>query len=108
MEKLDSAIVTLVLKMKEIVMLMMSVKMVFFVDQTIAWLHLVLIRKLIVVINQLLEIFIFVHLEFLVEKMKEIVTLIVNVKAAFFVDITTVQFHLVLTLKLIVVVVLKL
>ena len=45
--------------------------------------------------------YIFVHLEFLVEKMKEIVTLIVNVKAAFFVDITTAQSLLVSTLKLI-------
>ena len=35
MEKLDFVVVILVLKMKEIVMLMMSVKMVFFVDQTI-------------------------------------------------------------------------
>ena len=43
MEKLDSVIVTLVLKMKEIVMLIMSVKMVLVVDQTIAQLHLVLI-----------------------------------------------------------------
>ena len=51
MEKLDSVIVTLVLKMKEIVILMMSVKMVFFVDQTIAQLHLVLTLKLIVVMN---------------------------------------------------------
>ena len=48
-EKLDSAIVTLVLKMKEIVMLMMSVKMVLFVDQTIAQLHLVLTLNLIAV-----------------------------------------------------------
>ena len=51
MEKLDSVIVTLVLKMKEIVMLMMGVKMVFFVDQTIVRLHLVLTLKLIVVIQ---------------------------------------------------------
>ena len=35
MEKLDFVIVKLVQKMKVIVMLMMSVKMVFFVDQTI-------------------------------------------------------------------------
>ena len=103
MEKLDSAIATLVLKMKEIVMLMKSVKMVFFVDQTIAYLLLVLSQKLIVVINQLLEMNIFVHLEFLVEKMKVIVTLIVNVKAVFFVGITTAQFHMDLTLKVIVV-----
>ena len=52
MEKLDSVIVKLVLKMKEIVMLMMSVKIVFFVDQTIVQFHLVLNLKLIVVINQ--------------------------------------------------------
>ena len=108
MEKLDSAIVTLVLKMKEIVILMMSVKMVFFVDQTIVQLHSVLTLKLIVVINQLLEMNIFVHLEFLVEKMKEIVILIVNVKPTTFVDLTTAQLHSVLTLKLIAVVVLKL
>ena len=53
MEKLDSVIVTLVLKMKEIVMLMMSVKMVFYVDQTIVLLHLVLTLNLIVVTSQL-------------------------------------------------------
>ena len=67
MENLDSVIVTLVLKMKEIVMLMMSVKMVLLVDQTIVQFHLVLTLKLIVVINQLLEMNIFVHLEFLVD-----------------------------------------
>ena len=49
MEKLDSGIVTLVLKMKEIVILMMYAKMVFYVDQTIAQLHSVLTLKLIVV-----------------------------------------------------------
>ena len=47
MEKLDSVIVTLVLKMKEIVILMMSVKMVLLVDQIIVHLHLVLSLKLI-------------------------------------------------------------
>ena len=52
-EKLDSAIVTLVLKMKEIVMLMMSVKMVLNVDQTTVHPHLDLTQKLIVAINQL-------------------------------------------------------
>ena len=62
MENLDSVIVTLVLKMKEIVILMMNVKMVFFVDQTIAQMHSVLTLKLIVVINQLLEMNIFVQL----------------------------------------------
>ena len=111
MEKLDSVIVMLVPKVKETVLiLMISVKMVLFVDQTIAQLHLVLTLKLIVVINQLLEMKVFVHhLEFLVEKMREIVTPIVNVKPTTFVDLTTAQLHLVLTLKLIaVVVVLKL
>ena len=49
MEKLDSVIVILVLKMKEIVILMMSVKMVLYVDQTTAQLHLVLTLKLTVV-----------------------------------------------------------
>ena len=55
LEKLDSAIVTLVLKMKEIVMLMMSVKMVLFVDQKIVQLHLVLTLMLIVVQRVRLE-----------------------------------------------------
>ena len=50
MEMMNSAIVTLVLKMKEIVILMMSVKMVLLVDQIIVQLHLVLTLKLIVVI----------------------------------------------------------
>ena len=86
MEKLDFAFVTLVLKMKEIVMLIMSVKMVFFVDQTIVQQHLVLSQKLIVVINQLLEMKIFVHLEFLVVKMKEIAILMLSVKLVLFVD----------------------
>ena len=73
MEKLDSVIVTLVTKMREIVILMMSVKTVFSVDQAIVQLHLVLTQNLIAVINQLLAMNIFVQLEFLVEKMKEIV-----------------------------------
>ena len=42
METLDSVIVIYVDKMKEIVSLMMSVKMVLFVDQTTAQLHLLL------------------------------------------------------------------
>ena len=51
---------------------------------------------------------IFVHLEFLVEKMKEIVILIVNVKPTIFVDLTTAQLHMVLTLKLIAVILVQL
>ena len=66
MEKLDFAIATLVLKMKEIVIQIMSVKMILHVGQTIALIQLVLTLKLIVVINQLLEMKIIVHLEFLV------------------------------------------
>ena len=63
MEKLDSVIVIFALKVKEIVLiLMISVKMVLFVAQTIVQLHLVLTLKLIVVINQLLEMKIFVQL----------------------------------------------
>ena len=50
MEKSDSAIVTLVLKMKEIVIHMMSVKATIFVDQTTAYLYLVLTLKLIAVV----------------------------------------------------------
>ena len=47
---MNSAIVTLVLKMKEIVMLMMSVKIVLLVDRTIVQLHLVLSLMLIALI----------------------------------------------------------
>ena len=104
MEKLDSVIVTLVLKMMEIVILMMSVKIVFFVDQTTALFLLLLTQKLIVVIIQLLEMKIFVHLEFLVEKMKEIAIFMKSVKMVLAVDQIIVQLHLVLTLKLIVVI----
>ena len=50
MEKLDSVIVRLVLKMKEIVILMKSVKMVLLVDQTIVQIHLVSMMKLTVAI----------------------------------------------------------
>ena len=108
MEKMNSVIVTFVLKMKEIAILTMSAKRVLYVDQKIAHFHLVLTLKLIAVINQLMEMKIFVHQEFLVEKMKEIVILIMSVKATIFVDQTTAWLHSVLTLKLIVVVVLKL
>ena len=100
MEMLDSAVVTLVLKMREIVILMMSVKMVFYVDQTIAHFHLDFIYKLIVVINEFLEKKTFVKLEYLVEKMKEIAILMMNVKMVFFVP-SRAQLHLVLAQKLI-------
>ena len=58
MENLDSVIVRLVLKMKEIVILMKSVKMVLVVDQTIVQLHLVLILMLIVVIPMIINVMI--------------------------------------------------
>ena len=96
MEKLDSAIVTLVLKMKEIVIQMMNVKVIFFVGQTIVWLHLVLTLKLIAVINPFLKI---AQLIILVLKMKEIVIHMMNVKAILFVDQIIVWIHLVLTLE---------
>ena len=51
MEMMNSVIVTLVLKMKEIVITIIIVKMVFFADQTIVQRHLVLTLKLIVVIQ---------------------------------------------------------
>ena len=49
MGNLDSAVVTLVLKMKEIVILIMSAKMAIFVDIRTAQFHLVLILILIAV-----------------------------------------------------------
>ena len=87
MEMMSSAIVTLVLKILEIVIHMKNVKMVLFVDQTIAKLHLVLTLKLIVVINQLLEMNSFVHLEFCVEKMKGIVILMMSVRVVLVVPV---------------------
>ena len=56
MEMMNSAIVMLVLKMKEIVILMMSVKMVLYVDQTTAQIRLVLTSKQIAVMFLFLEI----------------------------------------------------
>ena len=91
MEIMNSVIVTLVLKMKEIVIHMMSVKMVYFVDQITVQPHSVLTLKLIVVINQLLEMKIFANLEFLVLKMKEIVIFMMSVKIVLFVDLIIVQ-----------------
>ena len=90
--------------MKEIVTLMMNVRMVLPVDQTIVQISLDFILNLIAVMPQLLEMNIFVQLEFLVEKMKEVVIIMMSVKMALFVDQTIVQLHLVLILKLIVVV----
>ena len=104
METMNFAIVKLVLKMKEIAILMMSVSQVLLVEQTIANPHLVLTKKLIVVFIQVLEMKIFVPLEILVGKMKETVILMMNVSQVLFVDQIIVQHHLVLTKKLIVVI----
>ena len=86
METMNFAIVKLVLKMKEIAILMMSVSQVLLVEQTIAYPHLVLTKKLIVVFIQVLEMKIFVPLEILVGKMKETVILMMNVSQVLFVD----------------------
>ena len=59
---------------------MRNVRMVSYVDQTIVQSILDFILNLIAVINQLLEMNIFVHLEYNVEKMKGIVTLTMNAK----------------------------
>ena len=80
MEILNFAIVTLALNMKDIVILMMSVNMVFFVEQTIVQLHLDIVLDIIVVIKQNLVMKISVLLLFLVEKVKEIVILMKNAK----------------------------
>ena len=54
--------IILVQYMKEIVILMENAKKSSYVDQIIAQIHLVLIQKLIVVMMELLEMKIFVHL----------------------------------------------
>ena len=59
--------------MKETVILMRSVKMVFFVDQTIAQLHPILTMKMIVVIKPFLGMIIFVQRIILAKEMKGIV-----------------------------------
>ena len=79
MVKLDFVTVTLVMRMKQIVILIMNVKRVCNVDQTIVQLHLLLILKLIVVMLLYLEMKNFV-LFCLVDKMKEIVISILSVK----------------------------
>ena len=95
MEKMNSVIVAFVLKMKEIAILTMSAKRVLYVDQTIVHFHQVLTLKLIAVINQLMEMKIFVHQEFLVDQMKGIVILMMTVKLVFVAQ-TIAQIHLAL------------
>ena len=69
-EMMNSAIVALALKMKVIVILMMSVKMVLLVDQIIVQLHLVLTLKLIVVIHALVLVEILAGKEITIVMMK--------------------------------------
>ena len=88
--------------MRVIVIPMNSTRLDLHVGQTIVQVQLGLIG-LTVASMQLLEINIFVHLEFIVEKMKEIVMLMMNVKMVLFVDQTVAQIILVWTLQLIVV-----
>ena len=68
---------------KEIVTLIMIVRLAFYVDQTIVQISLDFILKLIAVINQLLEMNIFVQKLIPVQYMKEIVIQIMNVKKNF-------------------------
>ena len=73
--------------------------MVSYVDQTIVQSILDFILNLIAVMSQLLEMNIFVHLEYLVEKMKEIVILMLSDKKISFVEQIIVRIHLDLILK---------
>ena len=82
---------------------MMNARMAFAVDQTIVQITLAFILNLIAVISQQLEMNIFVQQTILVEKMKEIVILMMNAKMVLYVDLAIVQHHLVLIWKLIVV-----
>ena len=93
MEKSDSALVTLVQNLKGTVTLMINVKKVLDVDQTIAWLPLDLMPTQIAVMKQLLEMMIFVQLMNLVKWMKVTVIPMMNAKVICFVDQTTVHFH---------------
>ena len=72
---------------------MMNVRMVLPVDQTIVQILLDFILNLIAVMSQLLEMKIFVNLEYLVQKMKEIVILMKNAKKISYVDQIIVHIH---------------
>ena len=107
MEKLDSAIVTLVWKMKDIVFLMMIVWMAFLVDQTIVNICMALMVMWIVVTIQHWGMKISVQLKILVKRAKETVTGMLNALETYFVDITIAMMQFQLTIKWIVVPVLK-
>ena len=91
----------LVHKIREIVILMMSVIMVLLVEQIIVQILLDFNLNLIAVMPLLLEMNIFVHLEYLVQKMREIVTHMMNVRMVFSVVQTIVQIRLDFILNLI-------
>ena len=78
-------------QMKEIVILTMNARMVLPVVQTIVQVPLDFILNLIAAMPQLLDMNIFAHLEIHVEQMKEIVTLMMNVRMVLYVDQTIVQ-----------------
>ena len=92
------------LQIKEIVILMMNVRMAFSVDQTIVRILLDFILSLIAVMPQLLEMKTFVQLQILVVKIKEIVILTMSAKLVLLVDQIIVQLLLVLALEQIVVI----
>ena len=94
MEKLDSVLVILVHNLKETVTLMINVKKVSDVEQTIAHIHLDLMLILIAVILQLLEMRISVQSMNLVKWMKVTVIPMMNAKVICFVDQTIVHIHL--------------
>ena len=91
MEKLDSVLAILALKVKGTVTLMTNVRKVSDVDQTIVQLHLDLMCTQIAVLMPVLEMRIFAQLTFLVKLMKVIAIPMMNAKAICFVDLTIVQ-----------------
>ena len=91
MEKLDSVIVTLVLKMKEIVMLMMSVKMVLDVQAVQPILDSVQIHIVAHKEELIMEDGVFVQVVILVALMKVTVTMMMNARMGYYAVVTTVQ-----------------
>ena len=85
--------------MKEIVILIKHVMIVFYVDWTIAQNYLDFILSLIAVMPQLLEMKIFVQLPLGVKLVKETVIYMKNAKKISFADQIIVHIHLVLILK---------
>ena len=97
MEKLDFVIVIIVLKMKEIVMLMMSVKMVLDVQAVQPILDSVQIYNVAHKEELIMEDGVFVKVVILVALMKVTVTMMVNARMGYYVVLTTAFFLLDLT-----------